>query len=563
MPQKPATSKRETLTGEAYAIFTVVEGHEYHWPEDGDGELIFFRSTEEYEDGEYYENVKINGDYYEGTVYAGFEDLDPWDEEAEQYHLPSWTEDIYYYCEFVSVAEGHTIQPISMAAWFAFFYYMFEFDGTGFDTSECYDMYGTFMDCEHLESPNLKTWNTESVMEMSMMFGADDYGCESLYDLDLSSFDTSNVKNMYAMFVYAYVPFLHIGSFDTTAVTDMEYMFYYTSVYFIDLGKDWGNNWCSEAFLPEGDWYLLDDPNYLVKTEEELYDEFYEHGADWAGTWTVYPFYIASDEVIEKEDYFTEGLPYVVVGETQQFELSDDFYDNVVEWYTVDYMTGEDGSKLATVNNSGLVKGVKAGFVKLYAESTAFEYEDYITVLVEFTDVANENKYFFDPVYWALFNGITTGTSGSKFSPNDNCTRGQVVTFLWRAMGCPEPTIENPFEDVTEDKFFYKAVLWAYENGITTGTSATKFSPNAKCKREQIVTFLYRTAIYDNDGAAPSYTPVEMNFPDVKESNYFYDAVLWAYSTGITTGVNNNTEFGTGQNCVRGMVVTFLYRYSD
>ena len=251
------------------------------------------------------------------------------------------------------------------------------------------------------------------------------------------------------------------------------------------------------------------------------------------------------------------GPASVVSGSGDTFTADGLLPTESVTWSTSDASVG-------TIDDSGYFTGKKAGLVTITASLVGSDtISSSRTVRVLFTDVAESNKYFFDPVYWAFDNGITTGTSGTKFSPNDNCTRGQVVTFLWRAVGCPEPEGDNPFSDVTEDKFFYKAVLWAYENGITTGTSSNTFSPNAKCKREQIVTFLYRTAVYANSGNAPEYTPRDMNFPDVKETNYFYDAVLWAYSTGITTGVNNNTQFGVGQNCVRGMVVTFLKRYKD
>ena len=108
-----------------------------------------------------------------------------------------------------------------------------------------------------------------------------------------------------------------------------------------------------------------------------------------------------------------------------------------------------------------------------------------------FTDV-KKSDYYYDAVIWAVENGITSGTSATKFSPNATCTRGQVVTFLWRAEGEPDASGTNPFSDVKSSDYFYKAVLWAVEEGITAGTSATKFSPNAACTRGQIVTFLYR-----------------------------------------------------------------------
>ena len=109
-----------------------------------------------------------------------------------------------------------------------------------------------------------------------------------------------------------------------------------------------------------------------------------------------------------------------------------------------------------------------------------------------FADVS-DNDYFLEPVLWAVANGITSGTGNGNFSPNNTCTRGQVVTFLWRAMGKPDPvSTENPFSDVSENDYFFKPVLWALENGVTSGTGGGKFSPNDPCTRGQVVTFLFR-----------------------------------------------------------------------
>ena len=168
-----------------------------------------------------------------------------------------------------------------------------------------------------------------------------------------------------------------------------------------------------------------------------------------------------------------------------------------------------------------------------------------------FTDVKN-GDYFYNPVLWAVKGSITSGTSDTTFSPNESCTRGQTVTFLWRAAGSPEPTTAvNPFTDITEGDYFYKAVLWAYENGITQGTSDTAFSPNATVTRGQTVTFLYRSTGEKTDGENP--------FTDVMNSDYYYDSVLWAYGNDITSGTSD-TAFSPNDNCLRGQIVTFLYR---
>ena len=170
-----------------------------------------------------------------------------------------------------------------------------------------------------------------------------------------------------------------------------------------------------------------------------------------------------------------------------------------------------------------------------------------------FTDV-KEGKYYYDAVLWAVGKGITSGTSATTFSPKNECTREQVVTFLWRAFGSPEPqTTENPFTDVKEGKYYYKAVLWAVEHGITSGTSATTFSPQDVCTREQVVTFLWRAA------AKPAPKTSENPFSDVKAGKYYTDAVLWAVEMGITSGTSSTT-FSPKDNCIREQIVTFLYR---
>ncbi len=170
-----------------------------------------------------------------------------------------------------------------------------------------------------------------------------------------------------------------------------------------------------------------------------------------------------------------------------------------------------------------------------------------------FTDV-NESEYFGIPVLWALKMNITTGTTATTFGPENTCTRGQVVTFLWRANGCPEPTTaENPFVDISPNAYYYKAVLWAVENGITQGTGRGKFSPDSGCTRGQVATFLWR--------AQGEPAPVESNnpFSDVSESDYYYTAVLWAVENSITQGTGKD-KFSPDKDCTRGQIVTFLYR---
>ena len=170
-----------------------------------------------------------------------------------------------------------------------------------------------------------------------------------------------------------------------------------------------------------------------------------------------------------------------------------------------------------------------------------------------FADV-KEQDYFYKPVLWAVNQGVTFGTSATAFSPYKACTRSRAALLLWRAAGSPKPEgTATPFTDVAPGDDYYDAVLWAVEQGITSGTSATTFSPDALCTRAQIVTFLWR---YSKEGAGGGTG----NFVDVKQDAYYYDAVLWAAQQGITTGITE-TAFAPNAPCTRAQIVTFLFRY--
>ena len=170
-----------------------------------------------------------------------------------------------------------------------------------------------------------------------------------------------------------------------------------------------------------------------------------------------------------------------------------------------------------------------------------------------FVDVKKDD-YYYDAVIWAVGKGIAKGVTDTTFQPNASCTRAEMVTFLYRAAGSPEPTNKvNPFTDVAEDSYYYKAVLWAVEKGIAKGTSETTFSPNDTCTRGQTVAFLYR---YANSPAVSGSN----SFADVSETAYYYNATLWAMSEKVTEGTSATT-FSPNDLCTRGQIVTFLYRY--
>ena len=203
-------------------------------------------------------------------------------------------------------------------------------------------------------------------------------------------------------------------------------------------------------------------------------------------------------------------------------------------------------------SDKALTKAVTS--VKLTANTTVYAKwtQNGGTAQNPFVDV-KEGAYYYDAVLWAVEKGVTSGTSATTFSPDASCTRAQMVTFLWRAAGSPKvENGKNPFADVKADTYYYDAVLWAVEKGVTSGTSATTFSPDATVTRGQTVTFLYRNA------GSPEVSGT-MPFTDVEADAYYAKAVQWAVQQKITTGTSETT-FSPMSDCTRGQIVTFLYR---
>ena len=210
-------------------------------------------------------------------------------------------------------------------------------------------------------------------------------------------------------------------------------------------------------------------------------------------------------------------------------------------------VTGKNGDALKITEKNGTYTFVMpAGKVTVKAAFAERAVEN------PFVDVSGD-AYYAGAVKWAAANGITGGTTAITFSPNASCTRAQAVTFLWRAAGSPAPKSSvNPFVDLQPGAYYYDAVLWAVENGITVGTTAATFDPNATCSRAQIVTFLWRAQA---SPAADTANP----FADVANEAYYGNAVLWAVENGITAGTTSTT-FSPGNNCTRAQIVTFLWR---
>ena len=209
-------------------------------------------------------------------------------------------------------------------------------------------------------------------------------------------------------------------------------------------------------------------------------------------------------------------------------------------------VTDRDGKKLELTDkgNGQYTFTMPSGKVEVAAE---FVKEVEVS---PFADVATD-AYYYDAVKWAVEKGVTNGVSETLFGPDQACTRAQIVTFLWRAAGSPEPKSGSTFADVAADAYYAKAVAWAVENGITKGTSETTFHPDETCTRAQGVTFLYR--------ALGKLAAAQAGFTDVAADSYYADAVNWAAENGVTNGISE-TLFGPDGSCTRAQIVTFLYR---
>ena len=277
------------------------------------------------------------------------------------------------------------------------------------------------------------------------------------------------------------------------------------------------------------------DGNYTVLTGSiELYHKSSSGGSGW-----YYTYYTIKATAGTNGSISPSGWTSVRDGRDQTFTI-----------------TPDKGYAVAKV----LVDGKSVGAVKSYTFKNVTKDHTIEAIFMKsngnpqtgvFVDVA-EGSYYEEAIDWAVEKGITNGVSSNMFAPNDPCTRAQIVTFLWRAAGSPAPKSMSSFTDVPADAFYAKAVAWAVENGITSGTGESKFSPNSTCTRAQAVTFLYRAS------GSPAVSG-KAEFSDVSSTAFYADAVAWAAKKGITTGIGGGL-FGSDNDCTRGQIVTFLWR---
>jgi len=234
--------------------------------------------------------------------------------------------------------------------------------------------------------------------------------------------------------------------------------------------------------------------------------------------------------------YSNNGLSWELVGKYSGKELSGQTIEIAGNAVKIQLKTDDSGNEW----------GFKVTNIEKIVTPSTPKFEDVVA-----------GSYYEQPVQWAVENGITNGYgSDTIFNPEGTCTRGQIVTFLWRANGSPEPaSLDNPFTDVPDNEYYYKAVLWAVENGITAGYgSDTIFNPDGACTRAQVATFMWRAA------GKPDMSDAANPFTDLEEGSFYYDAVLWAVENGITNGYGSAETFCPDITCTRGQIVTFLYR---
>lgn len=292
----------------------------------------------------------------------------------------------------------------------------------------------------------------------------------------------------------------------------------------------YGTSWAQDA---EGNWQRVSGfKAYPSNWKDSYYFTFEGLGG-----------YIANAEKITGAPLKAEAKTYVA---DKLAALQQELYEDFVT--TDELAKADDARALATENGKAMAEKAH----KLGVELVEYITKDDALEPGHFTDV-KAGAYYEDAVKWAVDKAVTSGKTVTTFAPNESCTRAQAVTFLWRAAGNPEPTAsEMTFTDVKADSYYYKAVLWAVENKITSGMSDTLFAPDATCSRSQIVTFLYRM---QNSPESKAENP----FTDVKADAYYANAVLWAVENGVTTGASATT-FDPAGDCTRGQIVTFLYR---
>ena len=407
----------------------------------------------------------------------------------------------------------NTSNVTNMSSMFSGCYSLTNLDLTGFNTSKVTDMDSIFVDCTSLTSLDLSSFNTSNVTNMQCMFR----DCNSLTSLDVSNFDTSKAMYMaYMFFGCSKLKRLDLSNFKTSNVTNIGGMFYgCTSLTNLDLTS-------LDTSKVERMGHLFKNCSNLTTLDLSSFDTSKRTDQDkmFEGCKKL--------EIIrtpKKNSKSGIGLPLTM-------------YDSAGKKYTA----------LPVLSKS------------IVLARTQQAAKDYEKTHKRFSDVLDPLHPYFKAIYWAANAGITKGYSDGTFGINRNCTRGEMMMFLWRYAGTPEPKAvsKSPFKDVPKTHTFYKAILWGSQKGITKGYSDGTFGINRNVSRGECMMFLWRLK-GKPEPKAVSVSP----FKDVPKTHTFYKAILWGYQKKVTTGYTSGDKkgtFGINENCTRGQIVTFLYR---
>ena len=419
-------------------------------------------------------------------------------------------------------------------------------DLSSFDTSNVTGMTGMnfmFYHCNSLTNLDLSSFDTSNVREMGVMFS----GCESLINLDLSSFDTSNVTDMGYMFASCEsLTNLDLSSFDTSNVTEMSRMFN-------------GCNCLEVLKTPKIN-------NVSIELPLAMYDKD-------GNTYTDLPILsesivLASSQQLAGETSnpvsgikFDKDTVIIKKGSSEKLiatVLPNTAFNKNLNWSSSD-------ENVATVDENGLVTAVSEGSadITVTTDDGGFTAVCKVEIAkkIAFKDVADEKLWYYDSVYWAVRNNVTSGMGEGTFQPMAKLSRAQAVTFLYNLAGRPDVSglQAKEFTDVSNTAWYYNAVKWAVANKITSGYGTGTFQPNATCNRAMIVTFL---ANYAKAAGTYKEPTTSASFKDVKAKDWFKKSVDWAVENGITSGYGQGT-FSPNVTCNRAMMVTFLKKVAE
>ena len=505
---------------------------------------------------------------------------------------------MFYYCNGLTnldLSSFNTSNVTDMADMFRGCNSLTNLDLSSFDTSNVTDMGGMFDDCNSLTNLDLSSFDTSNVTVMGSMFsgceslinldlssfdtsnvtamGAMFYGCESLINLDLSSFDTSNVTAMGAMF-YGCESLINLdlSSFDTSNVTDMGYMFASCeSLTNLDLSSFDTSNVTEMSRMFNGCNCLevLKTPkinNVSIELPLAMYDKD-------GNTYTDLPILsesivLASSQQLAGETSnpvsgikFDKDTVIIKKGSSEKLiatVLPNTAFNKNLNWSSSD-------ENVATVDENGLVTAVSEGSadITVTTDDGGFTAVCKVEIAkkIAFKDVADEKLWYYDSVYWAVRNNVTSGMGEGTFQPMAKLSRAQAVTFLYNLAGRPDVSglQAKEFTDVSNTAWYYNAVKWAVANKITSGYGTGTFQPNATCNRAMIVTFL---ANYAKAAGTYKEPTTSASFKDVKAKDWFKKSVDWAVENGITSGYGQGT-FSPNVTCNRAMMVTFLKKVAE